>query len=83
MSYIDFLKIFAIAAFLDGVWAGYFWCIAQKKPFASAILSGIIVKLGAYITISYVHDPTLQWAFVLGSIAGTYITVRFLSSWLE
>lgn len=74
-----FVRIFLLAAILDAVWAGYFWYVSRKNAVKSALLSGIIVKLGAYITISYVNDHRLQWAFVLGSVAGTYITVRCVS----
>lgn len=56
-----FLKylLVGIAAFLvDWIWAAYIIETARKAAVKSALLSGVIVLIGAFTTLAYMDEPT-------------------------
>lgn len=68
--------VFLAAFATDWVWAWYIVYTAQKAPVRSALLSGVIMVVGAFITLAYLEDPTMLWVAVVGGMFGTYFSVR-------
>lgn len=77
MELPSFLAVAAVTAVVDAVWAWWVLATAQRRPWLSALTAGLIMKLQAYVTTSYIHEPALQNAAVVGAVVGTYLAVRF------
>ena len=75
------LMVFFGMTLADMMWAVYFVCVARKHKIVASLASGMIILIGANITINYVHDTRLLWFAVAGSIFGTYITIRLNEWW--
>ena len=71
------LLVFLIAAAVDSIWAYYIIATAEKRAFKSAIMSGIILASGAFLTLSYLEDQTYLISAILGGMLGTYYTVKY------
>ena len=74
MSYV--LVFLAVAA-ADVCWTHYFIETTNKHAVKAAAWSALIVALGAFTTVSYVHERGLIIAAVFGAFAGTWATIRF------
>lgn len=72
--------VFLAAFATDWVWAWYIMYTAQKAPIKSALLSGVIMVIGAYITVAYLEDPAMLWVAVVGGMTGTYLSVRLTTN---
>ena len=75
-----FLVFFAMA-----IWeAGWVLCVeavANNKAVAASLYSGIIWALAGWITVSYVVNIWLLVPTILGSIVGTYLTMKIPTWW--
>jgi len=72
--------VFLAAFATDWVWAWYIVYTAQKAPVRSALLSGVIMVVGAFITLAYLEDPAMLWVAVVGGMFGTYFSVKLSKS---
>lgn len=61
----------------DWVWSRYIYMTASKKAGQAAVMSGVIMAMGAGITLAYIEKPINLLFAVLGGMTGTYISVRF------
>jgi hypothetical protein len=73
---MKYLLVFVAGFVSDWVWAAYIAYTAERRPLHAAALSGIIMVLGAYVTVSYLEDPSLLVVAVLGGMLGTYVFVK-------
>lgn len=73
---LQFFLVFLTLAVVDACWTVYVKSINEEKPAAAAAWSSVIVVLGAYAVVSYVHKPVLVIAAALGAYVGTYLTVK-------
>jgi len=78
MSYwLQFITIIILVTLSDICWTMYFIKVGEKKSFAAASWSSIILLFGALTTINYVHDKTLIIAAAIGGFIGTFISVEY------
>jgi hypothetical protein len=77
MTYVlKFLGVMVSMGLLDMAWTCYFISIKESNAMAAGWWSSIVVALGAFVTVSYVGDPSLLCAAILGAFFGTAITVK-------
>lgn len=73
----SFLAVFVSLTVVDAAWALYLISMQKYQAARAGFWGAFIVAVGAYATISYVHDPRLLIAAVLGGFVGTYATVKY------
>jgi hypothetical protein len=73
---VKWVLVFVAAFVNEWVWAAYIHHTAQGSALRAAILSGIIMGVGAYVTLSFLDDPKLLAVAIAGGIAGTYVFVK-------
>lgn len=71
------LLIFAAVFCTDWLWASYIINTAKKNVTKSSVLSGLIVGIGAFTTITYVEDHTMIIPAVIGGMLGTVVGVKY------
>lgn len=74
---LKFFLVFLSLVAVDACWTLYIAKVNEGKALAAATWSALIMVCGAFASISYIHDPRLLLAAVLGAWAGTYATVLF------
>jgi hypothetical protein len=73
---LKYALVFVASFLVDWIWAAYIIETARKAAVKSTLLSGLIVLIGAFTTLSFMHDPTTVVAAVLGGMLGTYVSVK-------
>jgi len=71
-----FLMVFFATFILDWIWASYIIETSSKNSIKSSLLSGLIVLMGAFITLSYIEDKKMLIAAVAGGALGTFFCVE-------
>ena len=71
------IGIFIVDLFTAYTWAQCVKSVAEKKPIASALWGGAVYLSGAVTVISYNKDVWLLIPAILGSMVGTYISVKY------
>jgi hypothetical protein len=66
-----FLAVFVAMAINDWIWALYIATVSENKALAAASWSAVIIIVGGFTTLSYVHSPMLIFAAALGAFVGT------------
>ena len=66
-----YVAVFLAMAINDWFWALYIAKIGENKALAAALWSAVIIIVGGYTTLSYVHTPTALFAAALGAFVGT------------
>lgn len=72
---IDYLLCFILMFALDFIWAAYTNAITANRALKSSCYASVIVALNGIVTVSYVHEPKLIFAVLLGAFAGTFAAV--------
>lgn len=62
---------------INALWTLYIKYINDSDAFKSAGTGELIFVINAFTTISYVHDPRLIVAAVIGGFIGTFLTVKY------
>jgi hypothetical protein len=70
--------VFAIAALLDLVWVGATAAVADGRPGEAAAWAACLQVMGAANLLATVRNWRVIPAGILGTVVGTYLTVRFL-----
>lgn len=73
---IKFTLVALAMAAADWCWTKYMMHAAAHQAARAAHWSTAIVAVSAFSVTSYVHDPRLLVAALLGAWAGTYYAVR-------
>lgn len=81
--WLQFIGVAALVALSDVVWTLYFIATADRKAVQSAGWSALTVLIGAFVTVSYLHDLKLLLGAALGAFAGTYYTIRWTNNSAE
>jgi hypothetical protein len=71
------VAVFIAITVLDIVWALYIQAVADKHAIKAGILSMVLIAIGGFSTIAYVHNIWLILPELLGAFCGTYLTIRF------
>lgn len=74
---MSYLLVFLAVAAADVCWTLYFIETGKRNAAKAAAWSALIVALGAFTTVAYVHERGLILAAVAGAFAGTWATIRF------
>jgi len=77
MYILQFLGIIVATIVVDIAWTLYFIKIGERKSIESGIWAVVILLLGAFSTISWVHDKTFILAALIGSFIGTAGSVEW------
>lgn len=64
-------------ASVDFFWARYMIAVTARQAWRAAAWSSSIILLGAFVTLSYVHEHGMIVAAAIGAFIGTFATVRF------
>lgn len=72
-----FALVFVASFIADFVWAAYIMATSEKKALKAALLSGIIVVMGIFVTLSWLEDKRTIVAATVGGILGTYFCVKY------
>ena len=73
----NMIGVFVAMIAVDIIWTAYIKTIAQGEASAAAFWSLLVMLVGAYVTIQYVHDPLMLVPAGLGAAVGTYVAVKF------
>lgn len=73
---MKWLLVFVAAFVNEWVWAAYIHHTAQGRALRAAVLSGIIMGIGAYVTLSFLDDPKVLAVAIAGGMTGTYVFVK-------
>lgn len=73
---MEYVFVFIAGFVSDWVWAAYIAYTAERRAGLAALLSGVIMVLGAYVTVSYLENPRMLAVAVLGGMLGTYVFVK-------
>jgi hypothetical protein len=77
MYAVKFLGVMFATILVDIAWTLYFIRIGERKSLASGFWAVVIVLLGAFSTITWVHDTSFLLAVVIGSFIGTAGSVEW------
>lgn len=77
MALLAGIGIFCMTAIADSIWAKYIETAAAGRALPAAVWSMLIFTFGSIVTIGYVNDHWMLIPVLLGSFAGTYLTIRF------
>lgn len=77
-----FLLVALASLLLDGLWNVTVVETAKLATLPAAALSGLMVYVSGWITISYVKEKRLLHAVALGSVLGSVLTLTVLR-WLR
>jgi len=72
----DAVVIFFMTAIADSIWAKYIETAAAGQALPAAFWSCMIFTFGAGVTIGYVNNHWMLIPVLLGSFAGTYLTIK-------
>lgn len=73
---MDYVLVFFAAMATDWLWATYIAQTAAKNAIKAALWSGVLMLVGAYVTLSYLEDWRMLIPAVIGGMIGTYISVK-------
>ncbi len=73
---MNYLLVFVAGFVSDWVWAGYIAYTSEKRAGLAALFSGVIMVLGAYVTVAYLENPRMLAVAVAGGMLGTYVFVK-------
>lgn len=76
MVILKIILVFFVTFILDWVWAAYIVNTSKKDAIKSSIYSGLILCMGAFITLSYVEDKRMLIPALIGGMIGTYFCVK-------
>jgi hypothetical protein len=71
------LGVFFGVLLADVAWTLYFIETGRGQAVKAGVWSAAIVGLGAFTTVSYVHDRKLILAAMAGAFVGTWATVAW------
>lgn len=69
--------VFLATFIADVAWTMYFKEVAKERALFAASWSALIVLIGGFTVIQYVHAPHILIATVSGSFFGTYATMKW------
>lgn len=72
----EWLVAFGMMASLDYVWAEYIKHTSDAAPLRAAAWSVPVYTMGAFMTLTIVHDPLLILPAAAGAFVGTYLSVK-------
>ena len=70
------LLVFIATVILDWIWAMYIIHTSKKNAFRASILSTLIVCIGSFVTLAYIHDWRAIIAAALGAFIGTFLSIK-------
>lgn len=73
---MKFLLVFLGMAGYDFVWTELTKAIAVKRAIRAAMMSAVLLTVGALCVIEYIKDPWLIIAAGMGGFVGTYWSVK-------
>lgn len=73
---MNYVLVFFAAMLTDWLWATYIAHTAAKNAIQAALWSGVLMLVGAYVTLSYLEDWRMLIPAVIGGMIGTYISVK-------
>jgi len=79
-NWLTALLVFVVYVFFDVLYALYVLCVSRKQAFAASAISSVLYSLGAYGTMSYLHNPWYLIPLAAGAFLGTYIAVRYMGN---
>lgn len=71
------IGVFLSTALADMAWTRYFLETENRNAVKAAFWSAMIVALGAFTTIQFVHNVWMLTASLAGAYVGTFYTVKF------
>ena len=74
---INFVLVMLAMIAVDAAWTRYLIDVQDRRPVLAGLWSAAIVGLGAFVVVSYVHDPWLVLAAAVGGFIGTTLTVKW------
>jgi len=72
---MEWFLVFTCIFLADVFWALYIKKVQQSKPLAAGMWAVFLFIPGAFVTLSYVHDPWLLIPAGFGAFTGTAVTV--------
>lgn len=72
---MKYLLVFLAVAFVDIVWTKYIAEVSAKRALRAASWSALIIAMGAFTTLQYVHDNTMLVPAIAGAFVGTFWAV--------
>ena len=73
---LKFALVFVATFILDWIWASYIIETSSKNSVRASVLSGLLVLMGGFVTLSYVEDTRMLAAAALGGMLGTFLSVE-------
>lgn len=70
------MMVFLFTAIADWAWALYIIETSSKNAIRSSVMAGLLILLGAFVTLSYVEDRRMLIPAVIGAVVGTYLCVK-------
>jgi Na+/melibiose symporter-like transporter len=77
---VRFIAVAVAVAIVDCFWTLYMRYVGEKKPMHAAISSVMIILLGAFTTVNYIHDHVLIIAAMIGAFFGTLIPMTLFKT---
>lgn len=73
---MKFVGVFILLVVIDFAWSYYIASVKDGKAVPAAAWSAFMMALQGIAAISYVNDPRLLGAAVLGAFVGTFLGVK-------
>ncbi len=74
---MKYLIVFIAALVNDWVWTAYIVAASNKSAAKAMAFSGLIMLIGAFITLSYMDDVWSLAVAIAGGMLGTYLSVKY------
>lgn len=79
---LTYLSVVIAVALADVCWTMFFIETTNKNATKASVWSSLIMLCSAFAVTSYVHDPILITAAMIGAFIGTFGTIQF-KKWRE
>lgn len=68
--------VFLASIVIDWIWASYIMYTSKKEAGKAALLSSLIIIIGAFTTVSYLEDKRAIIVMIFGGFIGTYVSIK-------